>query len=309
MYLVVPVLCLWIVPATYSKPVVPNSDDLHQNRWKHGLMFLHNNDARPFHATSVQNDRPDTSGNESMLTNGAQTFSNLPQSQNSILTDDNAQNPTYISKVDQGSVVHQDKSVQGLDQQIQDSLNISEHTSQSDKLMSLFKSAVNTSRKLHSKNSLQLGIENNNKQPENDTSDHLSFSPSIHLKEDKSSKNDALQSILEMVFRNRTTIQRSNTNDRPLQLKVRSDLETEGDQTAQINELLLTVGTTLAALFSLGLIVGLFCCCQKKTGAEDNVKVINEVKVIEDKKVNGESEDKGSTLLDVKNTSQLFNTR
>lgn len=108
-------------------------------------------------------------------------------------------------------------------------------------------------------------------------------------------------------------IEQGNT----IQLAVKSNLQSKAQGQVDVHETVISAGTTLAALFSLGLIIGIFsCCCKKKPDADETSKSNNKVdKVIvkgersaiteeEEGKVNNER-----SLADNKNLSQVFNSR
>lgn len=107
-------------------------------------------------------------------------------------------------------------------------------------------------------------------------------------------------------------------NGQALQLAVKNDNTVTGEQT-EISEKMLSVGTALVALFSLGVIIGIFgCCCKKKSQneevekaekAEKAEKTDKESKAVTDiteGKTNGEQ---GRPLASSKKPSEVFNTR
>lgn len=104
-------------------------------------------------------------------------------------------------------------------------------------------------------------------------------------------------------------------NGQALQLAVKNDNTVTGDQT-EISEKMLSVGTALVALFSLGVIIGIFgCCCKKKAQSEEAEKVdkvdktdkeSNAVTDVTEGKTNGEQ---GRPLASSKKPSEVFNTR
>lgn len=101
-----------------------------------------------------------------------------------------------------------------------------------------------------------------------------------------------------------------------IQLAVKSDLQSNAQGQVDVHETVITAGTTLAALFGLGVIFGIFsCCCKKKPDADEISKSNNKVdKVIaegernllteEERNVNNER-----SLANNKNPSQVFNLR
>lgn len=91
------------------------------------------------------------------------------------------------------------------------------------------------------------------------------------------------------------------SNDSPsnLQLAVSSDLGHKGEGHTEASEMMLTVGTGLAALFSLGLVIGLFsCCCPKKPQSTDIEMTKNEKTVANER-----------PLEQSQKPSQVFNAR
>lgn len=112
------------------------------------------------------------------------------------------------------------------------------------------------------------------------------------------SSSDSSESKLSADGQHQVEYKITSDNPRNLQLAVNSDLGSQGEGHKSPNETLLTVGSGLAALFSLGLVIGLFsCCCPKKSQSSD-------VELKEAKPVNNDK-----PLSQSQKPSQVFNTR
>lgn len=98
-----------------------------------------------------------------------------------------------------------------------------------------------------------------------------------------------------------------------LQLAVKSDLQAQdkGQGQTKVHEVMLMVGTALAALFSLGLIYGIFsCCCPKKTATDEVIKEENgklTSKEDEEGKKVGLADEGERPMKDTQKPSQVFN--
>lgn len=102
-------------------------------------------------------------------------------------------------------------------------------------------------------------------------------------------------------------------NDKSLQLAVKADVLGQGEGQTEVHDVMLMVGTALAALFSVGVIIGIFsCCCKKKLQTEDSSKEENGKMAPQ----NGQQDkDEGLQVKDERSLannqkpSQIFNTR
>jgi hypothetical protein len=102
-------------------------------------------------------------------------------------------------------------------------------------------------------------------------------------------------------------------NEKSLQLAVKADVQRQGEGQTEVHDVMLMVGTALAALFSVGVIIGIFsCCCKKKLQTEDSSKEENGKMAPQ----NGQQgTDEGLQVKDERSLaksqkpSQIFNTR
>ena len=126
------------------------------------------------------------------------------------------------------------------------------------------------------------------------TADNLKYSASQN-----SSDSENSASKLSADGHHQTEFKKIKDNPTNLQLAVNSDLSAKGQGHRESSEMILTVGTGLAALFSLGLVVGVFsCCCPKKAASEDHIELKEEKPATPDK-----------PLSETQKPSQMFNSR
>ncbi|WAQ95730.1 hypothetical protein MAR_028420 [Mya arenaria] len=314
----VPILCLWM-HSTFCIPVVPKSGETLVEK----TYSPHNEDELDIE--SVQYDISANSGNMLLSNNGAQTFHTLHAAEISRSTKQEQPNQRNIIKIFDTKQNHQNQPIPennrresekilfesnpNLAQPVSNPSNTSaaESSQKNDGTLNNSESS-NTPlilRTLHSKNS---SIDYTySKQSGNH--EHSQESLPSHAGNNLSDKTQQQTNKQDDVFNHELTVQVADERSRPLQLKVISDLESNGDETTKVNEMLLTVGTGLAALFSVGVIVGLFCCCAKKPPADDSEKLKqDESKSNEGKEVNEDTDSQGRSLQDSQKPSQLFNS-
>lgn len=94
----------------------------------------------------------------------------------------------------------------------------------------------------------------------------------------------------------------ASDNPVSLQLSVNSDLQTKGEGHTEASEMLLTIGTGLAALFSLGLVIGMFSCCCPKKPRSDDVELKGE-------RLLNDDQNNEKPLSETQKPSQVFNNR